>query len=227
MTVKIVRTDTPLLLVGGGEADSATVRCLHALAPEVVAVDSGAATALAAGVMPRAVVGDMDSLDPETRAQIDPARIHTISEQVSTDFDKALRSVVTPLVLGAGFMGARRDHELANYNALVRHAHRPCILVGGDEIVMLAPPDLHLDLAAGTRVSLFPMRPVRGHSHGLRWPIDGIDFAPHGRVGTSNMATGPVRLTFDEPGMLLILPRSALDLTVRVVLALPGWWPAP
>jgi thiamine pyrophosphokinase len=226
MTDKIVLTDTPVTLVGGGEADVATIKALNALAPVVVAADGGAALALEAGLMPAAVIGDMDSLDGAARAQIAPTRIHEIAEQDSTDFDKALRSISTPLVLGSGFLGARRDHELANYNVLVRHAHRPCILVGGEEIVVLAPPELAIDLVAGTRVSLFPMRALRGGSEGLRWPLDGIDFAPDGRIGTSNVATGPVQLNFDRPGMLLILPRVALDPLVRAALAAPGWWPA-
>ncbi len=226
MTDKIVQTDQPVLLVGGGESDSQTIQALHRLAPVVVAADGGAGQALAAGLMPCAVIGDMDSLDAAARARIAPDRLHRIAEQDSTDFDKALRSVAAPLVLGAGFMGARRDHELANYNTLVRHADRPCILVGADELVMLAPPRLQLDLEDGTRVSLFPMRGLRGRSTGLRWPLDGLDFAPDGRVGTSNVATGPVRLEFDRPGMLLILPRARLEAAVRAALASGGWWPS-
>ena len=227
MTDKIVQTDAPLTLVGGGQADVGLFQALRKHAPGVVAADGGAALALKAGEMPLAVIGDMDSIDDATRAQIDPARFHHIPEQESTDFDKALRSVEAPLILGAGFMGARRDHELANFNTLVRHPHRRCVLVGMDELVTLCPPDLAIDLRPGTRVSLFPMRALHGWSEGLHWPIEGLDFAPDARVGTSNLATGPIRLRFAAPGMLLILPRDALDPLVRTLLATPGSWPAP
>lgn len=227
MTDKIVESEAPLTLVGGGWADRALLADLRRHAPGIVAADGGAGLVLASGEMPLAVIGDMDSLDDAARARIDPARLHRIAEQESTDFDKALRSVAAPLILGAGFMGARRDHELANFNALVRHPHRRCVLVGMDELVTLAPPDLTIDLHPGTRVSLFPMRALHGWSEGLHWPIDGLDFAPDARVGTSNMATGPVRLRFAAPGMLLILPRDALDPLVQTLLATPGAWPAP
>jgi thiamine pyrophosphokinase len=226
MMPKIVQSDAPVTLVGGGQSDVGTLRLLRKHAPRLVAADSGAALALAAGLMPEAVIGDMDSLDAAARAQIDPQRIHRIPEQDTTDFDKALRSVAAPLVLGAGFLGARRDHELANFNVLARHPHRRCILVGQDELVMLAPPRLLLPLAPGTRVSLFPMRPLHGWSQGLHWPIEGLDFAPAGRIGTSNLATGPVDLRFDTSGMLVILPRDVLDPLVQAVLD-ASTWPAP
>ncbi|MFD1508327.1 thiamine diphosphokinase [Lacimonas salitolerans] len=226
MTAKIVQSNAPVMLLGGGEADLAMLQDLRRHAPQVVAADGGAALALAAGMMPLAVIGDMDSLGADDLARIDPALVHKVTEQDSTDFEKALSRIDAPLVLGLGFLGARRDHELANYNTLVRHAHRACILAGGDEIVLQAPPDLRLDLDPGARVSLFPLRAVTGRSTGLRWPIDGIGFAPDGRIGTSNAATGPVHLQFDAPGMLLILPRSAMPQVVQAVLARRGWWPA-
>ena len=64
------------------------------------------------------------------------------------------------------------------------------------------------------------MGPVRGRSEGLRWPIDGLAFDPTGRIGTSNAATGGVvRLGFDAPRMLVILP---VDLLGPVVDRLRG-----
>ena len=87
------------------------------------------------------------------------------------------------------------------------------VLVGGEDICFLCPPAFEIDLAPRTRVSLFPMGPVRGClSEGLRWPIDGLAFAPDGRIGTSNEATGGlVRVVFDAPRMLVILPAGLLE----------------
>ncbi|MFT6103787.1 MAG: thiamine pyrophosphokinase, partial [Paracoccaceae bacterium] len=47
-------------------------------------------------------------------------------------------------------------------------------------------------------------------STGLRWPISGLEFEPGGLIGTSNSANGPVGLEFDQPGMLVILPKAFL-----------------
>jgi len=213
----IVHSSVPVTLVGGGEASAADLEEALSLAPCLVAADSGAALALETGRMPQAVIGDMDSLAEAARARVPPERLHPIAEQDTTDFHKALRSILAPLVLGVGFLGRRVDHQLANFNVLVQAA-RPCLLVGARDVVFAAPPGgLELDLAPGTRVSLFPMALVTGRSQGLSWPIAGLGFAPAGRVGTSNRADGPVRLEFDAPGMLVILPRSALQPAVRAL----------
>jgi thiamine pyrophosphokinase len=174
--------------------------------------------------MPDAVIGDFDSITPADMARIPADRLHRIAEQDSTDFDKCLRSVRARFVLAAGFMGARRDHELAAYNALVRRADTRVVMVGEHDVCCVAPRELRLDLASGTRVSLFPLAPVTGRSVGLRWPIDGIAFAPDARVGTSNEAVGgSLRLQIDRPGMLVFLPRDQLAAALEALVAAPGW----
>jgi thiamine pyrophosphokinase len=210
----IVRAVDAITLVGGGDvgADDLEVALRHA--PVLVAADGGAAPAVRAGQIPQAVLGDMDSLEPEIGRHIPADRFHPIADQHSTDFDKALRSVSASFVLGVGFMGRRVDHQLANFNVLVRRAERRCVLIGAHDVVLAAPPEIALDLAPGSRVSLFPLARVGGTSRGLHWPIDGLEMAPSGVIGTSNRVaeghSGKVELAFSSPGMLIILPREAL-----------------
>lgn len=180
-------------------------------APTLVAADGGANVALALGLMPDAVIGDLDSISPETRAAIAPDRLHRVAEQETTDFEKCLTRIDAPAVLAVGFAGLRLDHTLAVWNALVRHPHRRCIVIAAGDIAFLAPERLQMKLPVGTRLSLFPLGAVTGQSRGLRWPIDGLDFAPDGRIGTSNRTEGPVDLTFSAPRMLVLLPRRCLD----------------
>lgn len=223
----IVHSLEPITLVGAGSLRDSDIDDSLALAPTLVAADGGAAHCLAADHMPEAVIGDLDSLDMVQAASIPWERLHEITEQVSTDFDKALRHIVTPLVVAVGFTGARTDHELAAYNVLVQRADRRCVLVGETDVLCAVPPKLALDVPVGTRVSLFPMRDVTGRSEGLKWPIAGIEFAPGGPIGTSNAATAAVTLEMDGPGMLLILPKAFLPLLVKTLLATPEAWPAP
>lgn len=223
----IVHSLEPITLVGAGSLSDSDIDDSLALAPTLVAADGGAAHCLAAELMPEAVIGDLDSLDMVQAARIPWERVHEITEQDSTDFDKALRHIETPLVVAVGFTGARMDHELAAYNVLVRRADRRCVLVGETDVLCVAPPKLALDVPKDTRVSLFPMGAVTGRSEGLKWPIDGIDFAPDGGIGTSNAATGPVTLEMAAAGMLLILPKAILPLLVKALLATPEGWPAP
>lgn len=218
----IVESLNGVTLIGGGPVGRRELAMALRRAPDVVAVDGGANAALAAGLNPLAVIGDFDSISHAARAAIDPARLHPIPEQATTDFDKALRSVSAPFVLGVGFQGARLDHGLAVLNTMLRRPDRACLLLGPADVIFHAPPQLRLTLTPGDRLSLFPMRPVTGQSLGLHWPIDGLDFAPDGMIGTSNRVSEPlVDLRFDGPGMIVILPRARLDAALRALV--PGW----
>ncbi len=225
--IPIVRTNEPVLLVGGGQIGPEDLNQTLIRAKCVVAADGGANHLMRFGLVPDAVVGDFDSLEAVAEAQIPPDRLFRICEQDSTDFDKALRSIDTPLALGVGFLGGRLDHQLAVLNTLSVRQDRPCILIGSHEVVFHAPPQISLNLGSGDVVSLFPFRHVTGRSQGLEWPVDGLQFAPNGQIGTSNRAVSDVELQMDGPGMLVMLPRDALDQVMQAFLSgQTGRWPA-
>ncbi|MGR3540580.1 MAG: thiamine diphosphokinase [Hasllibacter sp.] len=210
----ILASGGTVALIGGGPPDG--IAEVLSRAGRLVAADGGAAACLAAGRMPDAVIGDLDSLDAASRAAIPAGRVHRIADQDDTDFEKCLHRIDAPLVIAAGFLGGRVDHALAAMGALPRFPR--CVLVGARDCVRALPAgETRLDLPAGCRVSLFPLAPVTGRSEGLEWPIDGLELAPTGRVGTSNRALGPVRLLMDGPGGLLVLPADRLDAMVQGV----------
>jgi len=221
----IVEEREPVTLIGGAAITRARLDRATALAPHVVAADSGADAALALGAQPCAVIGDFDSISAEARRGLPASVLHPIPEQDSTDFDKSLRNIRAPLVVGIGFSGDRLDHQLAAYNTIVRHPWRRCVLLGEKELVFLAPPSMSIELRPDTPLSLFPMGAVEGISEGLRWPIGGLNFAPDGRAGTSNLVTGPVFLSVTAPKMLVILPESTLEQVVGALLATTPAWP--
>jgi thiamine pyrophosphokinase len=222
MNQLIVDSASGVTLVAGGPVLRRDLAAALRYAPLLVAADGGADRALALGQMPEAVIGDLDSVSAATRSTLGD-RVHHIAEQDSTDFDKCLRSIAAPFILALGCLGGRVDHELAVLSVLVRRAGRPVLLIGRDDVIFVAPPSIDLAMRPGDRFSLFPMAPVSGRSDGLRWPIEGIGFAPSGRGGTSNEALGPVRLAMDAPGMLVILPRNRLDQTMKGMLAANAW----
>lgn len=214
----LVESPDPVTLVGGGTLAARDLGTALRRAPVIVAADSGADRVLAAGHMPVAVIGDFDSISPNARASIPADRLHPIAEQETTDFDKALRRIAAPFVIAVGFTGARIDHGLAVFNALVRHPGQRCLVLGAQDVIFACPPRLRLRLGLGERVSLFPMAPVQGESTGLEWPVAGIGFAPGGVIGTSNRVVArEVHLAFDAPGMLVILPRRRLDAAIQAL----------
>ena len=171
-----VHAKAPITLIGGARVASGLLDTVLRHAPEVVAADSGADRALAHGVTPRAVFGDFDSISDDARARLDPATLHPMPDQDSTDFDKCLRRVSAPLIFGVGFCGERLDHQMAVCNTLVRHPAQRCVLLGETDLMVLCPPSIHLPLDEGCRVSLFPMGAVEGASDGLAYPIGGPEF---------------------------------------------------
>ena len=223
----IVQSESPIALFGGGEIGPGDVNLALDRVELTVAADGGAAHLLDSGHIPDAVLGDFDSLDPSQMARIPADRLFPIWEQNSTDFDKALRNIMAPLVLGVGFLGARVDHQLAVFNTLVRRVEKPCILLGQQEIAFHAPPEFELELTPGSIVSLFPFRQVTGRSKGLEWPIDDLVFEPDGQIGTSNRSVADIRLEMGGPGMLVMLPRATLDQVMQAFLSgQTGRWPA-
>lgn len=225
MSHAIFTSSDSVTLVGGGEASASDLAEALTIAPKLVAVDGGLVAALAGGHRPEAVIGDMDSVPPEALAQMPQALRHPVSEQQTTDFDKALRNVDAPVLLGVGFCGGRVDHQLAAFQTLAVHADRPCVLLAEREVIVLAPPALRLPVGAGDVVSLFPLGAVGGRSTGLEWPIDGLAFDPMGFVGTSNRALGPVELWMEAPAMLLIAPRAMLRPLVAHFVQGGARWP--
>ncbi|MFY9239098.1 MAG: thiamine diphosphokinase [Roseovarius sp.] len=223
----IVQDMGPITLLGGGAATQAQLQLAMRIAPVVVAADGGAQLALTHGVDLaaglRAVIGDFDSIPDGVHAAVPAENLHHIPEQDSTDFEKCLALIKAPLILGVGFTGARMDHQMAACNALVRAAHQRCVLLGSDDVIFLAPPSLRLDLSEGARVSLFPMGAVEGISEGLRWPIQGLNFAPDRQIGTSNAALGPVFLNMTAPKMLVMVAPEHLEAVVAGLSAAPAW----
>lgn len=219
MIPPLVIADRGVTVIGGGAVAPQDLGLALEVAPLLVAADSGADRALSLGEAPDWVIGDMDSISADARRLIPAERIVQVVEQDSTDFTKCLTRIAAPFVMAVGFAGLRLDHTLAALNTMARVPRPPVILLTSDDIVFVAPPRLTLPLMPGTRVSLYPMGPARGVSTGLEWPIEGLDFAPDRRVGTSNRATGLVTLRL-EGTMLLMLPRDALA-TVMTALRLP------
>ncbi len=101
------------------------------------------------------MIGDFDSISAGARARL-AGRLFPIAEQATTDFDKALRSIEAPFVLGLGFAGARIDHGLAVLNTLLRYPERRCLILSPRDVTFLAPPEVEMDLPRGTRLSAVP-----------------------------------------------------------------------
>ena len=127
--------DAPITLVGGAEVSAKNFSESMQFASTAIAADGGANTCLRYGVNPAAVIGDLDSIDEYSKTQIQEDLIHFISDQDDTDFEKALKRIHAPLILGVGFLGDRADHQMAAQTALVKNFNKKVVIIGSHDLI--------------------------------------------------------------------------------------------
>lgn len=206
----IVLSDEPVGLVGGGPISVTEFNTLRAIVPRMVAADGGALVLHARGIMPEAVIGDLDSL-PDVVLSDYAGRIHRIAEQETVDFEKVIQRVQSPLMVGVGFLGGRMDHTMATMNVLVRHASRPIFLLSDVDVFFALNQGLHeMELEPGTRLSILPMAETGISATGLAWPLEKAVLSPDAMISVSNkvIGSGKVRIETDAP-VLITLPLAA------------------
>jgi len=180
----------------------------------VIAADAGASTALAFGLTPDLVIGDLDSIDDATLVALD--RAHVPIERLPRDKDatdgqlaveRALERQPTHLYL-LGFLGGPRlDQFLANILMLTRIALPTTILDERNEARLLRPREYHAWSPEPTEtVSLLAIgEDAHGvRTTGLRWPLNGDRLYLGDTRGISNEpAAGEATISI-ERGLLLV-----------------------
>ena len=209
----LLKFDRPLAIVGGGTVDPDLLQALVARDVALVGADGGGNAIGAAGLVPEAILGDLDSLEDRAAWEKRTRVIH-IPEQITTDFQKALYSTSAPVTLALGMTGKRLDHTLAALGALLEVApHRHVLLVDETDVALAISGPFSFDAAARERISVHPLVPiVFERTRGLYYPMDDLQLDPAGRLGTSNEGTGG-RVEIvpkDNTPWLLILGRERL-----------------
>jgi thiamine pyrophosphokinase len=205
--------DGPMAIVGGGSVDPALLRELAGRGVALVGADGGADAIGDAGLVPAAIVGDLDSLRDRAGWEKRTRVIH-IPEQITTDFQKAIYSTSAPVTLALGMTGKRLDHTLAALSAVLQYAPtRKLLLVDEVDVALAVVGSIRFQAGMRERVSIHPLLPVRfSHSTGLYYPMDGLLLEPGGLIGTSNEGIGgPVEVVpDDDTPWLLILGKERL-----------------
>ncbi len=217
MSEIIVRNTASIALLGGAQIAPQLLNILQSKTSTFVAADGGAAHLLDAGLIPAAVIGDMDSVSDAVRTAFGDI-FHASDDQSTTDFQKAMARIDAPVVLAAGFLGGRLDHTLSVLNTLARENLMQVILVSGDDVCFLARhPRTHLSLPVGTRIALVPLGSAQVDTSGLRWDIADAAMAPDGFISTSNEAAQRDITIHASGSVLITLPLAALDAAMDVV----------
>ena len=178
-----------------------------------MAADSGAANALAFGLTPDVVVGDFDSIDAVTRAELDRRKVPIEAfprDKDQTDgqlaVERALRLQVDEAYLVGFLGGARLDMTLANVLLLTRYTPRLVLLDERNECVLLVAPASHAWQTDHETVSLLPLNgDAVVTTRGLRWSLNdealylgdtrGLSNEPVSTEASVEIASGSVLLT--------------------------------
>jgi thiamine pyrophosphokinase len=178
----------------------------------VVGADGGAAGALEAGIRPAAVVGDLDSVTPETSASLPSDAFHRDDDPDSTDLQKAIEYCITAGadeidILGAE--GGRSDHALANLSVLFLYHDRARIRVVDETFVIEAVRGtVMIEAPPGTIVSLVALGPCEGvTTTGMRWDLTAhpLRFEPRGIH--NEVARSPATVSVRSGDLLLFRGR--------------------
>jgi len=175
----------------------------------VVAADGGSTHLEVMGIVPHAIIGDMDSVgrawwpegEPIERVRFPPDKDKSDAElAIDLAFERGCDSVS---LLGA--TGGRLDHELGNVSLLAKYAGRVAIVDGGATLVAVAPShECALRGKPGAIVSLIPFPAAeRVTTHGLEYGLVSHDLTP-GTRGVSNVLLESKASVSVRGGLLLV-----------------------
>lgn len=213
-------TKTVVVITG---AAPLTARAVAAIPPDatLVAADGGLDHALAAGLSPAYLVGDLDSV---TAASLAWASEHTTVvrhpvDKAATDTELAIAHAASlgpeEILLVAG-QGDRLDHAVAALGALgapeLAGVARLAAWWGDDELrIVHGPGSDTIDHPPGTTFSVLAMHgPCAGVTlTGARWPLTDHDLRPLVGLGVSNQVLDPPVTVSVATGILtVVVPRG-------------------
>ena len=182
----------------------------------LIGADGGTRHILALGLRPDAVVGDLDSLEAETVAELLAAGVAVERYPIAkdqTDLELAIErglTVQASEIRLLGALGGRLDQTLANLLILAqRNWPVPLRLAEGDQLaqILRGGECLTLHAAPGSTVSAIPLSPlVTGITYaGLQYPLVDATLTLGSTRGVSNVvASSPASVTIRE-GVLLVV----------------------
>ena len=202
-----------IIIANGQIHDGDFYRSLVAPTDLVICADGGASNALALGLQPQVVIGDLDSLDSNLQAQLEADGCQVLAHPArkdETDLELAMKYAVERgaqevLILGA--LGNRLDHTLANVLLLALPELRSVqarILDGRQEVFLIRDEAL-VEGQVGDTLSLLPLtEQVTGiYTEGLEYPLKNGTLYLGPARGVSNTLTAPQARVWIGQGLLL------------------------
>lgn len=180
----------------------------------IIAADGGTRHALALGLLPSLVIGDMDSLAASERQRLEATGVSMLQyphDKDETDlelaFDYALREGYDEIRV-AGALGGRLDQTVGNLSLLTdpRFDRLDIRFDDGVDEAFFTRRSCQVHGNPGDSVSLLPWNgEAQGvYTEGLHWPLRNETLFPDKTRGISNEMIGEVASLSLQSGLLLV-----------------------
>ena len=209
-----------IIFANGDAADPEIVKHWTAQADLIIAANGGTRNALAVGVMPQVVIGDLDSLDEADRVQLERSGVQRIiypTHKDYTDLELALRYAVdqhaTEIVIFSA-LGGRWDQSLANLMLLTlpELAQVSMRIVDHQLTIQVIRDRAEITGRAGDTLSLIALK---GDAHGVtikgcEYPLNDAVLPFGSTLGISNVLTrDTAKITVKQGPILALHAQSA------------------
>lgn len=201
-----------VIITGGSMTDYGYMKSMIRSGDTIICADSGYDHAVNMGVIPRVVVGDLDSISgiPEgvEIVRFSPEKDYTDTE-IAIQWARE-RGISEFLMLGA--TGNRLDHTLANMMLLTGMPTRgeKGVIIDEHNRIYYTEDEIIVDEPVGTILSVIPVTPCEGVSNsGLKYPLDGAVLSPDTALGISNVVvSSPARVSVQRGGMFVVISKD-------------------
>lgn len=183
----------------------------------IMCANGGTLHALALGLTPHTIVGDLDSLPTEIKAKMEQAGVEMIekpSRKNKTDLECAMSVAIergATNILIAAALGGRLDQMLGNLLLLGRQEWRSANirLVQNDQMawVLRGPVRCEITGTPGDTISILPLEKIVDgvYMEGVEWEVSNEAFSLGSTRPISNVLTGPSATVTIGSGVCLMI----------------------
>jgi thiamine pyrophosphokinase len=210
----VLKIKRVIIIANGNLKNPAFYRDLIQNDDFIICVNGGSSHALAIGVRPDLLIGDLDSLPDQDRKNImnaNPELIEYPTEKDKSDLEIALNYALemnpARIIIFGALGGKRADHAFINppLLALALRKNIPAIMIDEIHEISLHDKSFIVDGKCGDILSLFALseavRSIR--TEGLKYPLNNEEFFFPSTRGLSNELTGSRASVNFSSGLLL------------------------
>jgi len=162
----------------------------------LICADGGANSALKMNLIPYTIIGDLDSISPETLKEFKSvSKIIKLKRQNDTDVEKCLKYAIKKNydeALLTGVTGNRLDHTFCNLGIVLKFSQNINLsLIAEDSFLKLYEGNVRLKTHPSETISIYGLNSkTKISSKGLKYKLKNIALPFGEKESTSNIATG-------------------------------------